>query len=313
MSVLPTIIIAIRACFIFKECRFRPKYCFSVVRFRQLLFFVSWWAFGLLGGVFRGQGIQVLVNKYFGARVNAAMTIQGSVVGHTMMLSGAMNQAFQPAIVSAFGAGNLERMRDLSYRACKFSMVLALLFMIPLGLELQEVLRIWLVNPPDYVYGLCLIAFVMTVIDQSAVGHMLAVNASGKIAKYQFFLGGSLLLTLPLAWLFCHLQLGVYSVGFALLVTMTICAWGRIWFARGIVGMSARYWLRHILFPVIVVVTICISLGFIPKVVLPSGLLRIAVTTLYCESVFLPLVWFVVLSREERLFIKERLLRCMHS
>ena len=312
MSVLPATIIAIRACFIFPECRLKVRYCVSLDRIVQLLYFVGWWAFGQTGGLLRNQGIQVLVNKYFGPRANAAMTIQSSVTGHTMMLSESLNQAFQPAIVTAYGAGEMERMRNLSYRACKFSTLLVLLFVIPLGLELEEVLRLWLVNPPQYVYGLCLIAFLMTVIDQSAVGHMLAVNARGKIASYQFFLGGALLMTLPLAWLLCHLGYGIYAVGFSLLATMTVCAWGRVWFARHLVGMSARYWMRTILLPIFAISVICLAVGYMPRLFWPSGILRIMITSMICEITFLPLVWFLCLSLEEREFIKMKMLRCVH-
>ena len=311
MSVLPTAIIAIRACFLFPECRFSPRYCASKQRFRELLYFVGWWAFGQTGGMLRNQGIQILINKYFGATTNAAMTIQTSVTGHAMMLSSAMNQAFQPAIVNAFGAGEFDRMRALAYRACKFSMLLALVFMLPLGLEFEEILRIWLVNPPKYVYGLCLIAFVMTIIDQSAVGHMLAVNACGKIAKYQIFLGGALLLTLPLAWVFCYIGLNVYFVGLALLLTMTYCAWGRVWFARSLVGMSARYWLVRVLLPVLLLIAVCLAIGIVPRICLPSGLLRIFITTSVCELTFLPLAWFVILSAREREYISSRVLKCL--
>ena len=311
MSILPAIVIAVRACFIFPECHLSIKYCASKQRFRELLYYVGWWAFGQTGGLLRNQGIQILVNKYFGARTNAAMTVQTSVTGHTMMLSSAMNQAFQPAIVAAYGAGEYDRMRALAYRACKFSMLLTLFFMLPLGLELEEVLRIWLVTPPKFVYGLCLIAFVMTIIDQSAVGHMLAVNACGKIAKYQIFLGGALLLTLPLAWLFCYVGLNVYFVGLALLITMTFCAWGRVWFARGLVGMSAKFWLERVMLPVILLIIVCLAIGIIPRICLPPGLIRIFVTISACELAFVPLAWFVILSDREREYIYLRIFKCV--
>ena len=307
MSVIPQLIICIRAIIVFPECRFKLSYVWSTDKFKLLLYFISWWAFGCFGGVLRGQGIQILINKFFGARVNASMTIANSLNSHTMTLSSAMTGAFQPAIVSSYGAGDYDKMRALAYRACKFSMLFILIFMLPLALELREILRIWLVNPPEYIYGLCMVIFVMTLIDQSAVGHMLAVNARGKIALYQSVLGTSLLLSLPLAWLFCYLGFGVYFVAVALLISMTFCAWGRVWFARSLVGMSARYWAFSIVLPVVVILVIAIAVGLSPRLFMEESFLRIIMTTTLCEVTFIPLVWFILLDKSERQFIKGKI------
>jgi O-antigen/teichoic acid export membrane protein len=307
LSVVPQLIITLRGWWIFDECRFRLRYCISKERFRDLAYFVGWWSFGSFGGLLRRQGIQILVNKYFGPLVNASMTVANSVNCHTITLSGAMLGAFQPAIVSACGAGDESRMRALAYRACKFSMLFLLVFMLPLSLELREILRIWLVNPPRCVYGLCLIIFATTLIDQSAVGHMLAVNAKGKIAMYQMVLGTSLLLSLPLAWLFCELGYSVYAVAVALFLTMAFCALGRVWFARTLAGMSARYWAFSIMLP-IVIVTLCATFfGLLPRFFMVESFIRIIVTTIFCEVAFIPLVWFVLFDNCEREFVLGRI------
>lgn len=307
LGILPQTIIAIRGIAIFPECRLRLKYCVSRERIKKLLYFVGWWSFGCMGGLLRGQGIQVLINKYFGPKVNASMTIANSVNSHTMTLSGAMIGAFQPAIVTACGAGDEKRMKALAYRSCKFAMLFLLIFLLPLALELREVLRLWLVNPPAHVYGLCMGMFATTLIDQSAVGHMLAVNAKGKIAMYQSVLGTSLLLALPIAWLFCALGRGVHFVVVALFATMAFCALGRVWFARSLVGMSARYWLRSIVLPVAIVAGAGAAAGLMPRLFMEPSLLRVIATSAICEAAFIPLVWCVLLDASERDFVRKKL------
>ena len=307
LSVLPQAIIMLRGWWMFDECRLRLRYCISKERFRGLAYFVGWWSFGCFGGLLRGQGIQILVNKYFGPQVNASMTVANSVNTHTTTLSGAMLGAFQPAIVSACGAGDETRMRSLAYRACKFSMLFILVFMLPLALELHEILRVWLINPPRYVYGLCLAIFATTLIDQSAVGHMLAVNAKGKIAMYQMALGTCHLLSLPLAWLFCALGYGVYFVAIALFLTMAFCALGRVWFARKLAGMSARYWALSIMLPILIVTTCGTFFGLLPRFFMEESFSRIVVTTIFCEVTFIPLVWFVLFDNSEREFVLKKI------
>lgn len=303
LSVLPQVIIYLRGYILFKECRIILSDCMSLKRIMQMLYFVGWWAIGSGGSLLRSQGIQILINKYFGANVNASMAIANTVNAHTMTLSGSMLGAFQPAIVSAYGAGDMGRMRSLAYRACKFAMLFILMFSIPLCLELKAILVMWLVNPPEFVYGLCMIMFVMTLIDQSSVGHMLAVNARGKIAQYQLFLGGMLIATLPIAWIFCVLGGSVYHVGGVMLITMAFCAAGRVWFARGLVGMSARYWFSKIFIPVTSAMSIALLCGITLQVFMRPCVARVFVTAVVCEIVFLLSVWFFVLTADEREYV----------
>ena len=307
VSVVPQIIICLRATKVFPECQFRLSYAWNKGRVSELSSFAFWQAFGGLGAIFRGQGIQILVNKYFGPAYNASMSIANQVAAQSQTLSGAMQGAFAPAITTACGAGRYDEMRALAYRTCKFGMLLALIFVLPLALELRTILNLWLVDPPPYTAELCWCILLMDIIDKSASGHMLAVAAKGKIAAYQTFLGGSLILTLPLAWVMVAKGFGFVSIGWAMVLTMMMCSWGRVWFARKLVGMSARYWAFKIMLPMGVVVGIVGTVGYLLRYVMNTGLIRIFSTTIVCEALLIPLAWFVLLDASERFYLRSRL------
>ena len=303
VSIVPQLIICVRAVKSYPECKYNRAYLWSATRVRQLGAFACWQAFGGLGAILRGQGIQILINKYFGPTLNGSMTIANQISGSAQTLSSALQGAFAPAITTSCGTGDLSQMRALAYRTCKFGMLLALIFVLPLALELRTVMLLWLGDPPAYAVELCWCVLTMAIIDKSSAGHMLAVSATGKIAAYQMFLGGALILTLPLAWIFVALNWGVCSVGWAMIATMLICAWGRVWFARSIVGMSACYWFFRIVLPVTVLLFVCLGVGYLPRLMLSSGILRIGVTTAVVEVVLLPFAFFVVLDADERQFV----------
>ena len=309
LTALPQAIIAVRGVWLFPECRFRWRYCFAWRRIAELSYFVGWWAFGHFALLLRAQGVQILVNKYFGAEANGSMTIALQVNTQTNTLSAAMYGAFQPAVATAYGKGDLERMRGLGYRACKFSMLFVLFFALPLSLELKEVLVLWLGNPPEAVYGLCLLLFAMTLLDQSTVGQVLTVNAKGKIAIYQSIVGGSLLFAFPLAWLGCALGGSIYTIGWSLMVTMAFCMAGRVWFGRKLVGMSARIWALRIVVPVCVLGMVAAGAGVATRLFIGPSPWRVLATGAACDGVFLPLAWCVVLNRDERAVVKAYLAR----
>ncbi len=309
LGLVPQLLIAVRAMVCFPECRFRRAYLWDWGRTKVLCTFAGWQFFGCLGAMLRGQGIAILVNKYFGASVNAASTVGSHLAIQCDTLAGSMIGAFSPAITNARGANDWARMRALAYRACKIGTLLTLLFALPLALEVEEVLRLWLKHPPQYAAGLCLCLLGMVLVDKTAVGHMLAVNANGKIAHYQAVLGSVLILTLPLAWLFVALGWGVYSIGYAMMLTMAFCAWGRVWFARKLVGMSARYWLARIFLPLVGVTVFAGAIGILPQCFMAPSFGRVCVTTLVTESILLPCAWLFILDREERQYLKALLHR----
>lgn len=306
LSVGPNIIIFLRGFCLFAECRLIPKYMLSWRRIKQLVYFVGMWTCGGMAWLLRVQGVNILINKYFGAEVNAAMAIANNVNAHTRSLSSAMLGAFHPAITSAYGAGDLDRMRTLAYRVSKLSLLCILIFMLPISLELEEVLRVWLVNPPEYVYGLCLLVFAVTIADQSTIGQMIAINARGKILWPTVFQSGSLLMGFPIAWVFCWLGYGVYSVAVALLLSMVSCSAWRIWFARCLASMSAWYWAKRIFMPVAIGSTISAATGCLPRLFMQPSLLRIVIVGLLCDVTLITLAWSVLLDKDEREFLKSR-------
>lgn len=309
LSVVPQLIICLRALKVFPECRFRLDLVWVPQKFKQLLYYAGWSCFGYLGVLMRGQGLAILVNKYFGPKVNSAMAIGNNVAAHAGTLSASMVGAFQPAIANAYGAGEMDRMRALAYRACKIGTLLLLLFMVPLAVELPEVLRLWLKQPPAYATGLCWCIIGMLIIDKVAIGHMLAISACGKISVYQMVLGCTLLFTLPLAWLGVILDMGVYVIGWAMLITMMIGTCERVWFARSLVMMSARFWLFKILLPLCVIGGVSAVVAYLPQLWIPPSFARVLISSICCELVLLPLAWFIMLDSEERGFVKSKIKR----
>ena len=178
MAVTPQLLIALRAACIFEECHFTGSAWRELRRLAYLGGYAGWQMFGALGMLMRAQGMSLVINHFFGPTVNAAMGVANTINGQANTLSAAMQTAFTPAITNACGADNMPLVRVLSYRACKFGMVLSLIFVLPLSLELDNVMSLWLVEPPKYAAGLCLFVMASLIINKSAVGHMVAISAT---------------------------------------------------------------------------------------------------------------------------------------
>lgn len=312
-GVLPNVLIMLRARIVISECRFCLASSLDWTKIRELIKFTGWNFFGGLGYLLRGQGIAILVNKYFGPSVNASMTISNTVNAQAANLSQAMTGAFMPAITTACGKGDLVEMRKLTFRACKFGMILVLIFMIPLALELQYVLELWLKTPPPYLHGLCLCMMVLLLSEKSTIGHGTAIHAMGKISLYQTCFGSALLMTLPLAWICVVIFDSPYAVVVGMTGAMIMASLVRVVLARRFVGLSIRHWTWRIIVPVLGATTISVAVGLLVQVLMPSSLMRVVVAAVSTNAVFVPLV-VLMLDVEERAYVRgmfRKVLRCI--
>ena len=306
ISIMPQIVICIRAVIIFPECKINLSYMWDRARLKRLGSFSGWQMLGVLCGMLRGQGMTIVVNKFFGAAMNAAQSIGNTVLGHCNSLASATHGAFVPVITQSCGAGDFHRMNDFVIRTCKFNVILSAIFLVPLALELPEVMRLWLKTPPVFTVGLCYCAMAFYFVDACTVGHSVAVNAVGKIAKYQVVVNLVSILTLPLAIISGLLYRNVYLVmGMAIFVAGMVSI-VRLYFARTLAGTSIRRWVKEVFLMPSVAVLIGLVVGYLPHVIVDASFLRVCMTALFVEIIFLPIVWFIVLTTSERAFVKEK-------
>jgi len=294
---------SIQAIIVFHECRIRRDKLFDVGKFKKIFSFAGWNFIGSLGAVLRNQGSSILLNIFFGPKVNAAFGIANTVSAQALTLSSAMNGAFSPEITASEGRGDRERMLDLALRMCKFSTLLVMVFAIPLIAEMDYVLKLWLHDVPQYAGTLCKLMLMMFLIDQLTVGYMTAVNAHGKIAAYQATLGSILVLTLPLAWVFLKAGFAPTSVGVAFVITMFMCSLGRVFWGRYLLGMLVHIWLTRVLFPTVIVGAISMLGALLPGWCLSSSALRLIVVIVVSFMSTALAGWFIAMTNNERSFI----------
>ncbi|MFA5688370.1 MAG: hypothetical protein WC959_04390 [Kiritimatiellales bacterium] len=295
---------SLRAVLKFKACRIRLSYLYNSEYLKKLFGFVSWKMFGMGCVVSRTQGGPILINLFFGPQVNAAFNIANRVSIQATMLSTALMGAFQPAITSMEGRGDRRMMLATALQVCKFGSLLVLLFVIPLMLEMDYVLRLWLKTPPAFSGILCQWMLAMLVIDRLTAGHMLAVNAHGKIALYELVQGTLLVLALPLAWIFFRLKSGPAGMGIALFISMGLYCAGRLVFGRALLQLPVTVWIRRVALPVGLLSICALAAGWGVMWSMDEGFYRLCFTTAATGICSAALGWVLVLTRAEREFVR---------
>jgi O-antigen/teichoic acid export membrane protein len=299
------VIQVIRACFIFSQCRISIARWFDFRRSCQLFSFAIWSLVGALGYLIRLQGPAILLNLFFNATVNAAYGLANTVSTQTANLSSSMVNALSPEITASEGRGDRARMLEYSLRACKFSTLLIMLFAVPLVMEMDYVLKIWLRDPPEYTTVFCQLMLIVCLMDYISIGHVIAVNAGGKIAAYQAVLGILNMLTIPLAWFFLKRGYAPTSVGAAIVIMCTISSIVRVLWAQHQFNMSVWRWVKEVVLACTAVATGAVLASGCFYWFLPSSFVRLMLVTATSITVIGILGWFIVLNSRERMFLTE--------
>ena len=307
VSVIPQLIISIRAVYKYPECRIRRKYFWLPYHLKKILLFSGCRFINTVGMICSNQGQSIVVNKYLGPSGNAAMGIGNSVASHSQNLAASIAGAFYPAITNAAGEQKYEEMRALAMRTCKMGALSVLMFTIPLCFEIHEVMRIWLKNPPAYSAELCLFVLAVGVLEKMTDGHWMSIFAMGDIAGYQLVVSASGFLAIAFGWVLVAVGLNIIGVGIALLVAKLFTLIVRFYFAHRVAAISIAVWIRSVFVPIFIVSLISSGCAAVPVFVLRPSFVRICITTICCEIVFFPMTWLLVLSQDERAYVMSRI------
>lgn len=284
----------------FTECRLVRAQLFDRERAKEVFSFAAWNVFGSSGALFRDQGGALLLNLFFGPSANAAYGIATQLSNQANQLSTAMIGAFAPEITASEGRGDRARVLCLAERASRFGTILILFLAIPLIAEMGYVLKLWLRTPPEYTVVLSQLILAAYLVDRLSIGYMLAVQAHGRIAGYQATLGGCLLMTLPLAWLFLKAGHPPTSIGIAFAVTMFVTSIGRVLWGRHLLGMPADRWFTSVVLPCLAVAGCAAATAALTRYFMGPSLLRLVMVGVGCTASIIGAAFLFAMDHEEK-------------
>jgi len=181
----------------------------------QLIEFASWNMLGELAWIFTGQGVNIILNSFFGPVVNAARGLAEQVNGAINRFVVNFQTAVNPQLIKNYAANQFTEMRDLLYRSTRFSYYLLFAISLPFILKMDYILHLWLKEVPEYTTGFCQLVLICSLV--STLSNLLAqvARAYGRIRNYQLVVSFFLFLNFPLSFL-------VLKMGASPLSTMVV-------------------------------------------------------------------------------------------
>lgn len=293
-----------RAIIVFDECRISTDNFFDTYRIKKIFSFASLNLIDPLGALFSSQGLAVLLNLNFGPTINSAYGIANNVAGQANQLATSMIGAFSPEMTTSEGRGDRERMLSLADRVNRLGTILIMLFALPLIVEIEYVLRLWLITPPQHTALFCKLILATMIIDRLSTGYMIAVYAHGDIAGFQMVIGTLKILTLPLAWLFLEFGFAPTSAGVALIIMQSICTFGRTVWCKRLFKISLLGWFSRVIMPCALVASVGALAALIPHWILSTSITRLIIAILASFTASLVATWRFGINDRDRNFVK---------
>ncbi len=289
----------------YAEARIRTENGLDPRLTREILGFSGWSLFGSLSAVGRLQGVAFLLNIFFGPAVNAAYGIANQVGSMMTQLTQAMQQAVSPRLVKQEGAGNRKRMLELSLLSSKYGFFIALFWIIPLFVEIDTVLRLWLKNPPEHSAAFCRIILLIFLSDQLSSGFSTVVVAIGNMARYQTVIGGIHLATLPIAYAFLKMGFTQNWVLLWSLFTMMVASGARGLVVQQLADFPYAAWLNKVVVPGVAGVLPAVLYASLLAKALPPSLDRLLMLSVSTGLVTVIGALCVGMTREERIYLRD--------
>lgn len=283
----------------FMECAFNLSYDKDLVK--EMSSFVGWNVFAHGASILSVQGVNMLMNVFFGVIVNAARAIETQVNNAVQQFISSFTTALIPPITKSYAADDKDSAFDLVFKGDRYSYYLMLLISLPIIFETDAILSIWLKTPPDYSsIFVCwtLAASLAKVLGGNTIFAL--IMADGNIKNFQLAIAIVGLLPLPLSWLAFAMGLSVVSAYVIYFLIHVLLIFVRLYYAKVVTGLSISIYLNKVLNNVVLVTLASVLIPFLLKQFIPGNqywLLIVLVTLLSTVAAII----FLGMKKEERL------------
>jgi O-antigen/teichoic acid export membrane protein len=269
--------------------------------YKYIFNFTGWTIFGSCANIVQSQGLNILINMFYGVVLNAAVGVSSQVQHLFNKISGALQQSLNPQLVKAEAGTNKKRQLELICRSSKFTFAILLVCALPIMTHLDIILKLWLGTVPEYTSQITVFVIVSLMLESLSSPLYTTVYAIGKIKKYQIVISGIKILTILIAFIIAKCGSNPSAIYIAPCIISVIALCYRLRFLSKSIDRIESIFIKQVILPL----TLGLIIGIIPCFVIRYLSYEISIPLLFVH-LFLEFVYsctvifFVSLSASER-------------
>lgn len=289
----------------------RSKLIFDKEIFRDMLSFSGWSFFTNTNSILNNQGVNMLINVFFGVTVNAARGIAVQVENAVLQFVNNFTVAINPQITKNYASGDMERMYSLVCRGAKFSYFAMLLMALPIICEAEKILKIWLTVVPEHTVLFVQLSLILGVFDCVGASGYTACAATGKMKRYALILTPIGLLGFPLTWILFLMGAPVVSTYYLYIFVKFLVIIARLFLLRDMVGLSPAIFIRNVFSPILLTTLVAVLPSILVIYIFPQSLWRLLVSVIIAFSAVGFASLYIGMTVGEREIIMERVYKIL--
>ena len=291
----------------FEECHFSIYW--DKPLFMEIVSYSGWNMIGSTASILKEQGVNLLLNSFFNPTVNAARAVANQLNMALLSFTNNFYTAVRPQIVKSYVSGDKQHLEQLVFKSAKIGFYLLMLPTLPVILDTNYVLSIWLTKVPYYAVIFTKLILINVLINSMNIPFVNAIQATGSIKRYQLTVSSLYFLILPVTYLF--LKLG-YSPQISMYVSIAVsllCYIPRLLIFKKTTGIPFSFFLKSIL-PVVAAV-FCITLLPILLAMhyleLDENFFRFMLISSLSVIWGMAVIFFIGLDKTEKYFLKNKI------
>lgn len=284
----------------YKECRRNNNGIVDKKLIKSILSFTGWNLFGTLGSIGAVQLRGLIVNMFFGVRLNAAEGISRQASGFVNSFATSMTRAINPQMMKSEGGGDRTKLIRLTEIGAKYSSFLFALFGVPVILECSTLLTVWLKDVPQYAVIFCQLMLFLMLLEKFTFQITNAIKAVGDIRNFQITETTLALLYIPLTLFFFKRGYSAEWIYYLTIPVSLIIAGFRFYFGKTIVGINTIAFINNAILRVLVPLCMALVPALVILLIIPSTIYRVFITTFVFCSCFALLFWFIGTNKDEK-------------
>lgn len=268
-------------------------------KYKEMVSFSGWVLLGGVSSIGQTSGSALIINAFFGTVLNAAFGIANQVNSIVLMFSRNLGQAAIPQITKSFSGGNTDRTISLSAYISKYTCFLMLVPALPILLETDFLLTIWLGVVPPYTVIFCQLIIINALIGGLGGGLPAIIQATGKIKYFQIVLSTTSLLSLPIAYFLFKAGYPPFSILVAYIATaaINVVVWQIL--LKKIIDFNVSFFLKTAYLKILYVSVLIMPLFFI-RDFFPAGFSRLIFFSLFAVGWLSTAIYFVGIESKEK-------------
>lgn len=289
----------------FEECKYH--FVFDRSLLKQMSGFAGWNFIGAASAVLRDQGGNVVINLFCGPTVNAARGIAFQVNNAIQGFVTNFMTALNPQITKSYASGDRDYMMTLLFQGARLSFYMLLLLSLPVLVNTHYILFLWLKIVPEHTVLFIQLVLIFAMSESISNPLVTAMLATGNIRNYQIVVGGLQMMNLPVSYVLLRLGCIPETVVVVAICISQCCLAARLYMLRGMIGLSARKYLRKVYLNVLVVAGISAIIPAILSALLDEtfiNFISICIVSALCSGI---VIFYVGCNSKERKFVQSKM------